>query len=571
MNNKNRACMTLLASLTASVSTFAQDYIAPPMANIPAGQFLMGDVGGDPATLPIHSVTIDAFQMGKYAVTIAEFKKFAKDTGFTKDTTCNDFIDGEGLRGPTHLGSGKWDKHRFYYSDFQPVTCITLDDANAYADWLSEKTGIRYRLPTEQEWEYATKANTTSRFFWGDDHNMTQACSYGNFADLTGEHVNNREYGLSNVGFIEHANCDDGEAYNAIVGLYRPNPFGLFDMVGNVAQLLNSCYSSNGYKVDTEKENDINSCEFTSTRGSTWHYPPQPRSTRGRTKAQGWNVSAGVGFRLATDGHTDDVFESTQKFEAELSQAKAERITQRERLLRAPNKAFVVRLNNGEFELNWQPSDDPTVIGYDIYQSTTPLAHFYAGFYKKHYEKVHTVPANVHQAKVNVPEKGGSFRVVSKSTSQTSLPSEKAIYFPKPSSSVVPGHIQMNEIAALENAPLYHLKATDQKPERFLVFKTNKNSEKSQSTITFNVNVKESAWYQVNYSGNSFQKGDFFTLWQGNRLAGKIDYNPDIDDKTSTRHHVFLEQGMHQLQLSVHREAFDRWGLSWLKFSEIES
>lgn len=571
MKRTNRANLTILICLNTSVSAVADDYIAPPMINIPAGQFLMGDVGGDPATRPIHSVTVDAFQMGKYAVTVAEFKKFSQDTGFIKESTCNDFIDGEGLRGPTHLGSGRWDKHRFYYSDFQPVTCISLEDANTYADWLSNKIGIRYRLPTEQEWEYATKANTTSRYFWGDDLDMTQACSYGNFADHTGEHANNQEYGLSNVGFIEHANCDDGEAYNAIVGLYRPNPFGLYDMVGNVAQLLNSCYDSDGYKVNVSHQDSINSCEFTATRGSTWHYPPQPHSTRGRYKARGWNVSVGVGFRLATDGHTDEALESAQKFEAELAQAKTERVAQRETLLPAPDKTFVVKLNNGEFELHWQPSNDPAVIGYDIYQSKTPLAHFYSGFFKKHYEKVQSMPASAYQAKVNVSVKGGSFRVVSKTDTQTSLPSEKAIYIPPPTPSAVPGRIQMNELTALENVPLHHLQATEERPERFIVFKTNKNSEKSQAMATFYVDVEKSAWYRVNYSGNTFQKGLFFTLWQNNRLAGKIDYDPDIDDKASSRHKVFLEQGMHQLQVSVHREAFDRWGLSWLQFNETEN
>ncbi len=317
---KNKSLIVFACFIAPITTAVAKDYIAPPMVNIPAGEFMMGSEGGDPATMPIHKVSIAAFQMGKYSVTVSEFRKFAEDTGFTRESTCNDFIDGDGLRGPTHIGSGKWDKHRSTYSDYQPVVCISWQDANAYADWLSNKTGIKYRLPTEQEWEYATKANTTSRHFWGDDFDLTKACFYGNFADHTGEHINNQKHGLSNVGWIEHANCDDGEAYNAIVGLYRPNPFGLYDMVGNTAQYLNSCYEESGYNIDS-KEQDINSCEYLVHRGGTWHYPAEPHSTRDRVKRVGWNVGSNTGFRLAVDGQSNNIDQSTVSFEAKFKQA----------------------------------------------------------------------------------------------------------------------------------------------------------------------------------------------------------------------------------------------------------
>ncbi|MFT5296033.1 MAG: sulfatase activating formylglycine-generating enzyme, partial [Colwellia sp.] len=274
----NTAAKALLLSLATVSTALAQDHIVPPMVNIPAGNFMMGAEGGDPATMPIRPVSVDAFQLAKYTVTVAEFRQFAEDTGFTRESTCNDFIDKEGLRGPKHLGTGRWDKHRYSYSEYQPVTCISWQDANAYADWLSNKTGTKYRLPTEQEWEYSAKANTTSRYFWGDDPDMTKACLYGNFAVQTGEHVNNNKYGMSNVGWIEHVNCDDGEAYNAMVGLYRPNPFGLYDVDGNVGQHLNSCYFSDGYKARPKEEMDVKKCEFIVHRGGNWHYPAQPHA-----------------------------------------------------------------------------------------------------------------------------------------------------------------------------------------------------------------------------------------------------------------------------------------------------
>ena len=272
----NTAVKILLLSAATVLPSWGQDHIVPPMVNIPTGKFMMGSESGTASAKPMHSVSIQAFQMGKYPVTVAEFRKFVEDTGFNPKANCKDHLGKRWLGGPTDIGTARWDKHRYTNSDYLPVTCINLQDANAYADWLSDKTGIQYRLPTEQEWEYAAKANTTSRFFWGDDTTMTQACLYGNFADQSGEYIASKQYGASYVGFLEYANCDDGEAYNSIVGLYRPNPFGLYDMVGNVSQLLNTCYYADGYKLRTKDEMDLSKCEFIAHRGNTWHYPPQP-------------------------------------------------------------------------------------------------------------------------------------------------------------------------------------------------------------------------------------------------------------------------------------------------------
>lgn len=116
---------------------------------------------------------------------------------------------------------------------------------------------------------------------------------------------------------------------------------------------------------------------------------------------------------------------------------------------------------------------------------------------------------------------------------------------------------------------MHYFSAKETKPERYILFKTNKNADKSAVTASFKVNVKKSGWYQLNYSGNTFQQGEFFRLWLGNDLAGVIYYDAKIDDKTSNRHKVYLHQGKHELQLSVLRDKFDRWGLAWLEFTEF--
>ena len=563
----------LLVSVSTVATVWAQDHIVPPMVNIPAGNFMMGAEAVGPENKPIHPVSIAAFQLGKYAVTVAEFRKFALETGFNPEFTCGDNMSSNGLGGPRDLGTGRWDKHRYSYSDYQPVTCINWQDANAYADWLSKKTGIDYRLPTEQEWEYAAKANTTSRYFWGNDHDQTQACLYGNFADQTGEHVNNKKYGLSNVNWIEHSNCDDGEAYNAIVGLYRANPFGLYDIAGNASELLNSCYFDDGYKVRSKEEMDVNTCEYLANRGGGWHYPAQPLSTRGRFKREGWNRLPDTAFRLAVNGHNNETAASTVKFEQALKKAQKQRLATRDKIPQAPKNMQLVKVQSdrkgNNYNLRWQPSTDQRVTGYDIYQSNSPYAHLYGGYYQKHYNKINSVKANVNRLAVSLPSAEGSFRVVATTDKLTSLPSQAVAALLEAKTVSLPGKVFMQNTVALQNIGLKKSTKKGNATPYYLA-KVNKNSDHSMVTSTFNIQVEKSAWYKVNYRGSTFNTGVFFTLWQNNTLLAEIHNNPDIDDKTSNRHRVFLKAGAHSLQLSVLREGFDMWNITWLEFTEAK-
>ena len=551
-----------------SFKSIAQDFIAPSMVSIPAGQFMMGNEGGDPATMPIHSVSVNSFHMSKYEITVAEFRKFAVATDFSRESTCNDHIDDKGLRGPSFVGTGRWDSHRATYSDYQPVVCISWGDANAYANWLTEKTGINYRLPTETEWEYAAKANTTTLYYWGDDPTGIQACSYGNFADFTGEYVNNRKHNYSNVGWTEHLNCDDGEAYNAIVGLYRPNSFGLHDMLGNVSEMVQSCYDNSGYDVSANQGKEPETCEFYAHRGGNWHYPSQPASTRGRYKREGWNVGADIGFRLVADNFKAHHHQPDKVFEEKLKRAQLAHIAAREALIPAPKSTQITLLQGNEYQLSWLASDDSSISHFDIYVSKSPLAHWYGGFYRNHYEKIKSVTSESLETKVNLPKGGGSFVVVAVSGKQMSLPSNKALIPHAPIVANLPGRFDMRTVAELTNVSLHHFKKTDEKPEAFILSKLNKNFDKGQASATFKVHVKSSGWYQVNYKGRTFHKGEFFKLWQGNQLIGTVDFDPDIDDKVSLRHRIYLEKGEQELQLTVLRDRFDIWSISWLAFTD---
>lgn len=157
-----------------------------------------------------HQVCPQGFWMGQYEVTNAQYQLFdAKhDSGAYEAYTLN--------------------------SPEQPVARVSWQEAVAYADWLSGKTGLRFRLPTEAEWEYAARAGKTHARPWGDE--LNQACRYANVYDETARKAKPLNW--------PNYPCEDGQIAAAPVGKYAANPFGLFDMLGNVAEWTCSEYDS---------------------------------------------------------------------------------------------------------------------------------------------------------------------------------------------------------------------------------------------------------------------------------------------------------------------------------------
>ena len=180
--------------------TFKDCDSCPEMVVVPPGSFRMGDLhrGGYFSEKLIHAVRIDhAFAVGKFEVTFDEWAACVSDGG------CN------GYR-PDDLGWGRSDR---------PVFHISWQDAKTYVKWLSRKTGKKYRLLSEAEWEYAARATSQTMFPWGN--------SIGS----------------------GYANCDGcGSVWDddltAPVGSFAPNAFGLHDMHGNVYEWVEDCWHS---------------------------------------------------------------------------------------------------------------------------------------------------------------------------------------------------------------------------------------------------------------------------------------------------------------------------------------
>jgi formylglycine-generating enzyme required for sulfatase activity len=217
--------------------------LGPEMVRIPAGSFRMGDIqgGGDDEAQPVHTVYVNQFAIGKFEVTFAEYDKFAEATGRKK---------------PNDLGWGRGNR---------PVINVSWYDATAYAKWLSDQTGKLYRLPTEAEWEYAARAGTETKYWWGNGIDQSKA-NYNRNLNKTSP-----------------------------VGNYKANPFGLYDTSGNVWEWTCSEYD---YKYNGKEKQCVKNGNRLSIRGGEWGDSAGLVRSTNHNGNPPTDRSSGVGFRL---------------------------------------------------------------------------------------------------------------------------------------------------------------------------------------------------------------------------------------------------------------------------------
>ena len=225
----------------------------PELVAVPAGSFMMGsNEFGDEG--PVHRVTIvEAFAVGVYETTFAEWDACRRAGGCAH-----------------HPNDGGWGR------ETRPVVNVSWEDAQQYVRWLSRKTGERYRLPSESEWEYAARAGTTTRYWWGDS----------------------RGGGRANCRGCWRGWDDDG---TTPVGSFIANAFGLHDVHGNVWEWVEDCWHGSYAKApgDGSAWTRGGECGRRVLRGGSWSY-----SLRGVRAAVRLGVSSGirnddVGFRVA--------------------------------------------------------------------------------------------------------------------------------------------------------------------------------------------------------------------------------------------------------------------------------
>ncbi|HRS52652.1 MAG TPA: SUMF1/EgtB/PvdO family nonheme iron enzyme [Candidatus Marinimicrobia bacterium] len=241
---------------------------------------------------PVHTVTVSDFWMGKYEVTIAEFEKFISETGYQtfgdlkSHLTFNNLESVYGVNWSCDEYGNMREKDQWNY----PVIYISWNDANSYCEWLSKKTGKKYRLPTEAEWEYAARSGGKDyKYSWG---NSEPSGKYG--GNICGEEWG----GISEDRYYK--GYDDGYVMIAPVGSFEPNELGLYDMTGNVLEWCLDDYDEEYY----QKSPQYNPCRrysdklFKVTRGGSFmDRPVEIRCTFRQYGPADWGVFL-IGFRL---------------------------------------------------------------------------------------------------------------------------------------------------------------------------------------------------------------------------------------------------------------------------------
>jgi formylglycine-generating enzyme required for sulfatase activity len=258
----------------------------PEMTVLPAGRFKQGSALGSAFEQPLHWVVIGrSVAMSTSPVTLQDFGQFVAATG--RDMQGCDTYDGEWK----HQPADSWEHTGFAQTAAHPVTCVSWSDAEAYANWLSTKTGYRYRLPSASEWEYAARAGAEMSPVWGPDGQ--DACADANVADASA----GRRY----PGWAVFP-CDDGYAYTSPVGTFKANAFGLTDMLGNVLQWTEDCWHENyvGAPVDGSAWLD-GDCAAHELRGASWFSSPSYARADYRDRFPADYRTSSVGIRLVRD------------------------------------------------------------------------------------------------------------------------------------------------------------------------------------------------------------------------------------------------------------------------------
>ncbi len=276
----------ILILLAASSAPASVDDGYGELVMVPAGAFKMGDNFGDGESRerPAHTVDLDAFYIGKFEVTNAQWRKFRDDAGYDDKKYWP-----EGRVMPkdqipywtdakNHGGSTPG-------SDNYPVQGVNYDGAVAYCNWLSARTGKTYRLPTEAEWEKAARGTDQRRYPWGNTIDRSYANYVGSKPYDTGEAV----------GFY------DGSKHGQVETHSGASPYGAMDMAGNVMEWCADWYGRDYYSMSPRKNpKGPETGAYRVMRGGTFFEDGFDLRTYARTAA--WPSVQGhrmIGFRVA--------------------------------------------------------------------------------------------------------------------------------------------------------------------------------------------------------------------------------------------------------------------------------
>ena len=272
------------------------DDVCPEMVMLPQGSFTMGSPDSDQdrssAEVPQHRVSISyPLAVGKYDVTRGEYAAYVKATGHADGSPCGT----EAIPGYAKFDKDSdhnWHSPGFDQTVRDPVVCVSWDDAQAYVQWLSEKTGRTYRLLSESEYEYAARAGTTTTRYWGE--HASNQCAYAN----GGDQALDRSFVTKTV--FTFADCTDGYVFTSPVGSFPPNAFGLYDMLGDAHSWTQDCWNETYSGAPTDGSSwQIGDCSQRILRGGDWDSTPPNLRSAARLMDTTSDHLNGFGFRMA--------------------------------------------------------------------------------------------------------------------------------------------------------------------------------------------------------------------------------------------------------------------------------
>ena len=254
------------------------------LVRIPAGEFILGDPSGYPDERLVEAVRITRpFWIGACEVTNEQFRQFLPEHD----------------SGSEPMLWLKWHPGHFVSLNEprQPVCRIASEEAEAFCTWLSEKTGRKFTLPDESQWEWACRAGTNSPWSFGDL--SADFATFENFADDSLLELGRLAAMEKVKPFFAVEPVNDKQTVSAPVGTYKPNPWGLYDMHGNVAEWTSSVYLPYPFRADDPRHAALGARRV--VRGGSWQQRAEQARSGWRTSYWPWQPVFNVGFRVVCE------------------------------------------------------------------------------------------------------------------------------------------------------------------------------------------------------------------------------------------------------------------------------
>ncbi len=279
--------------------------VCPALALVPPGQLMMGSApdapevdaaSGESPAVPLSFSR--PFLISRHEITVGEFRRFVEAKGAKAVPGCRVWSGRQWVQ--DHDRSWRDPGFAAPPRDDEPVVCVSWDDARAYAEWLTAESGKRYRLPSEAEWEYVARGGTSFPRYWGEhdsreDLALSLACDNANVYDASA--VDAHRFPWPN------ASCSDRATTLAPVAQYKPNAFGVYDIIGNAREWVMDCYTASyaGRPQDARAWTWQGGCELKGVRGGSWASRPRDARAAARGAELASHRQSDLGFRVARD------------------------------------------------------------------------------------------------------------------------------------------------------------------------------------------------------------------------------------------------------------------------------